>query len=137
LSVVDTIDLLGVPVVATCVGRAEGSAVGVVAAAERRFAAPHARFRLAEPSSSVTGNAAGLHHWAQHHQAQLDRFVERLAQATGRPGEHIEADLDAGTWLSAQEAVNYGLVDQIWQPGRDRGWEEAPRQPLGFGRPAE
>jgi ATP-dependent Clp protease protease subunit len=135
LSVMDTIDLLGVPVTVTCVGRAEGSAVGVVAAAERRFAAPHARFHLAEPSSSVTGSAADLHHWAQHHQVQLERFVERMAQATGRNGEHIEADMAAGRWLSAEEAVEYGLVDQIWQSGRDRRVDPRPRPPLGFGRP--
>ncbi len=72
-----TIDLLGVPVETVCVGRAEGSAVGVVAAAPRRQAARHARFRLSEPTSSVAGRAAELDAWAEHHQAQLARFAER------------------------------------------------------------
>ncbi|MDQ2728070.1 MAG: ATP-dependent Clp protease proteolytic subunit [Actinomycetota bacterium] len=126
-SVIDTIDLLGVPVETVCVGRAEGSAVGVVAAAPSRQAARHARFRLSEPSSSVAGRAVELAAWAEHHQAQLARFVERLAAATGRAGEHVEADLSVGRWLDAPAAVSYGLVDRLWEPGtRDR-------RSLGFG----
>lgn len=125
-TVIDTIDLLGVPVETVCVGRVEGAAVGVVAAAPRRQAARHARFRLSEPTSSVAGRAAELEAWAEHHQAQLARFVERLALATGRPAEHVEADLSIGRWLDAPGAVRYGLVDGLWEPGA------SPRLPLGF-----
>lgn len=125
-AVIDTIDVLGVPVEAVCVGRAEGSAVGVVAAAPLRRAARHARFRLSEPASSVAGRAAELEAWAEHHQAQLARFVEGLADATGRPGEHIEADLSAGRWLDAPAAVSYGLVDGLWEP------EDPRRRSFGF-----
>ncbi len=128
-ALIDTIDLLGVPVEAVCVGRAEGSAVGVLAAAPKRSAAPHARMRLAEPESSVSGRPAEIVDWAAHHQAQLTRFAERLAQATLRPLEHVEADLAAGRWLSATEAVDYGLVDGIWTPHPSEG----TRRPFGFG----
>ena len=126
-TVIDTIDLLGVPVETICVGRVEGSAVGVVAAAPRRQAARHARFRLGEPTSSVAGRAAELEAWAEHHQAQLARFVDRLAEATGRPAEHVEADLSTGRWLDAPGAVSYGLVDGLWEPG------SSSRRSLGYG----
>lgn len=135
-TLIDTIELLGVPVHATCVGRAEGAAVGVVAAAARRLAAPHCHFRLGEPTSSASGSAAQLERWSEHRRDQLARFVAILARATGRPGEHIEADLAVGRWLSADEAVAYGLVDQIWRPGSGRPPSTAPRSPLGF-RPPE
>lgn len=134
-SVMDTIDLLGVPVHATCVGRAEGPAVGVVAVAERRRAAPHARFRLCEPRSSFEGRAADLERWARHRQAQLAGFVARLAEATGRPGEHLEADLCSGRYLDATEAVSYRLVDEVWQPSRSGRSRDAMRGPLGFRPP--
>jgi ATP-dependent Clp protease, protease subunit len=117
MSIIDTMDLLGVPVHVTCLGRAEGAAVGVVAAGARRVAAPHAQFHLTEPEVSVSGNASQLAAWAEQHRAELDRFVKRLAQATGRPVEHVEADLAMGRWLGAEDALRYGLVDEIWRPG--------------------
>lgn len=113
---IDTIDLLGVRVEAVCVGRAEGAAVGVVAAAPRRLAARHARFRLSEPPSRVAGRASEIEAQSDHRQRLLADFVARLAKATGRPFEHVEADVTAGRWLDAPEAVAYGLVDGIWEP---------------------
>jgi ATP-dependent Clp protease, protease subunit len=139
LSLIDTMDLLGVPVHVTCLGRAEGAAVGVVAAGTRRVAAPHAQFHLSEPEVSVSGNASQLTAWAEHHRVELERFVQRLALATGRPAEHLEADLSLGRWLDSEEALRYGLVDEIWGPGRGPGPRSGgpptagPQRPFGFG----
>jgi ATP-dependent Clp protease protease subunit len=139
MSLIDTMDLLGVPVHVTCLGRAEGAAVGVVAAGARRVASPHAQFHLSEPEVSVSGNASQLAAWAEHHRVELERFVERLALATGRPAEHLEADLSLGRWLDAEEALHYGLVDEIWGPARGPGPRSndpptaGPRHPFGFG----
>jgi len=114
LALIDTMDLLGVPVHVTCLGRAEGSAVGVVAAGSRRSAAPHAQFHLSEPEVSFSGNAGQLAAWADHHGREQERFARRLCQATGRPLEHIEADLSQGRWLDAEGARRYGLIDEVW-----------------------
>jgi ATP-dependent Clp protease protease subunit len=139
MSLIDTMDLLGVPVHVTCLGRAEGAAVGVVAAGARRVAAPHAQFHLSEPEVSVSGNASQLAAWAEHHRVELERFVQRLALATGRPAEHLEADLSLGRWLDAEEALRYGLVDEIWGPARGQGPRSTdpptagPQRPFGFG----
>ena len=116
-TVIDTIDLVGVPVHTVCLGRAEGPALGVVAAGTHRAATPHARFRFREPHASVAGTAADLEHWAHHHQQQLARFVERLVEATGQPAEHIEADLAAGRYLDAEQALHYHLIDEVLRPG--------------------
>ena len=86
MSLIDTMDLLGVPVYVTCLGRAEGAAVGVVAAGARRVAAPHAQFHLTEPEVSVSGNANQLAAWAEHHRVELERFVQRLARGNRAPG---------------------------------------------------
>jgi ATP-dependent Clp protease protease subunit len=120
MALVDTIDLMGVPVHVDCLGRVEGAAVAVVAAGSWRAAAPHARFRLCEPGGSASGNADQLAAWAERHRCELDQFIARLARATGRHPEHVEADLSLGRWLGAQEAVAYGLVDEVWQTGAQR-----------------
>jgi ATP-dependent Clp protease, protease subunit len=139
LALIDTMDLLGVPVHVTCLGRAEGAAVGVVAAGVKRVAAPHAQFHLCEPEVTASGNASQLAAWAEHHRAQLERFVQRIADATRRPAEHIEADLSLGRWLDAEQALSYGLVDEVWAPPGQRAGgpaappEAGPGRPFGFG----
>jgi ATP-dependent Clp protease protease subunit len=127
-TVIDTVDLLRAPVEAVCVGRAEGSAVAVVAAAPHRLAAPHARFFLKAPDATVSGRAAEIEASAAQHSAELALLVERLAASTRRPAEHLEADLAAGRWLTAEQAVAYGVVDGIWGSGPG----DHPSRPLGF-----
>jgi ATP-dependent Clp protease, protease subunit len=133
--VVDVIDLLGVPVHATCLGRAEGPAAAVVAVADNRFCAPHARFRLCEPVSEAHGIAVDMRRFADQQKLQLARFVARIAEATGRPVEHVEADVASGRFLDAHEALEYGLVDEIWTPTRNQGDADRDRGPLGFQAP--
>jgi ATP-dependent Clp protease, protease subunit len=128
--VIDVIDLLGVPVHTTCLGRAEGAGVGVVAVSDHRFCSPHARFRLSEPVAEAHGRAQDMLRFAEQQRSQLDRFVTRLAGATGRPHEHVEADLASGLYLEAAQALEYGLVDEIWTPTRTAGPDN--REPLGF-----
>ena len=130
-TIIDVVDLLGVPVHATCLGRAEGPAAAVVAVCDRRMAAPHATFRLCEPATQAEGRASDVQRFAQQQRRQLERFVLRLVDATGRPAEHVEADVSAGRFLTAHEALEYGLVDDIWTPTRDKA-READRGTLGF-----
>ncbi len=117
LMVIDVIDLLGVPVRARCV-RAENAAVGIVAVAPHRSATPHARFRLGLPDVAFAGGATDVERNAREHQRTVEVFVNRLASATGRPFERVEADLERGAWLDAEEALAYGLIDEIERPGR-------------------
>ena len=112
--VMDTVDLLGVPVHTVCLGRAEGPAVGVVAVGERRSVSRHGRFRLQMPSAVYEGPQRQVEDWARQSRLQEDRFVARLADALDRPTGEVAADLEAGRYLDADAAIAYGLVDEIW-----------------------
>ena len=56
--------------------------------------------------------------------------MTRVANATERPFEHVEADLDRSRWLDADEALAYGLIDEIER--REPGGREEPRPRFGF-----
>ena len=128
--VIDVIDLLGVDVIATCVGQAAGPALGPLAVSHHRRATPHARFRLQGPVGEMTGHARDLDAWATHHRAQVDRFCERLAAAVRRPVDVVADDLASGRFLDAAQAVDYGLVDEVC--GRNARIYPMPGPPLGF-----
>jgi ATP-dependent Clp protease protease subunit len=112
-SVVDVIDVLGVPVNVTCLGRVEGSAVLVAAVCSRRLAMEHTRFRLNDPDVSFEARASHLQPVVDFHRQSYDRYHERLAHAVGRPPQAVAEACEAARYLSAQEAVSFGLVDDI------------------------
>ena len=112
-TLIDVIDLLGVPVNVVCAGRVEGAAIGVLTAGTRRTALPHTRFRLTDPELEISGRASELGALLDHHTARLDRLHEWVALSTGRPVADVAADFRAGRCLDATEAVRYRLVDEI------------------------
>jgi ATP-dependent Clp protease protease subunit len=117
LPLVDALDLMGVPVHATCVGTLTGAAVALLAVADRRSAGPHVILQLSEPRTlgGIPGREMEVR--AAEHAARLRALQERLAEACRRPVEEIAADMRAGRLLTAQEAVAYGLVDDA-EPAR-------------------
>jgi ATP-dependent Clp protease protease subunit len=114
LALVDTIDSLRVPVHAVATSEVGGAAVGVYAAAGRRLALPHARFRLAEPRvAGIAGTADQVAAAAGHHLRALEDLVVRVAGATGQPRSRVEDDFSTGRLLDAEQARAYGLVHEI------------------------
>jgi ATP-dependent Clp protease protease subunit len=113
LAVMDVIDLVSAPVEATCIGRVEGAAVGVLAVADHRLIGAHARVRMIEPSAEIAGRASDLALMSATFEGQLEQFHARLATAVGRPLEHVEADARVGRYFDAEQARAYGLVDAV------------------------
>jgi ATP-dependent Clp protease protease subunit len=88
--------------------------LAVLAAAERRSAYRHARFKLAEPrSAGLTGTADEVAAAAGQHLRELEEVVLRLVAVTGQTRSRIEDDLSSGRVLSAAEARDYGLIDAV------------------------
>jgi ATP-dependent Clp protease, protease subunit len=110
---IDTIDSLGVAVNGTAAGTVGGTMVGVLAACRRRRIGALGHIHLREPRAEFTGVASELHRQAADMQERVESFVRRIAEATGRPFEHVEADLRSGLHLDAAGAVSYGLADEI------------------------
>jgi ATP-dependent Clp protease, protease subunit len=131
LSLMDVIDLLGVAVRVTALGAVGGPAVGVLALGHHRMATPHARFALAEPTTSFEGPARNVEQWAEDRRARWRLFCTRLAEAVGRETEAVVEDFDAGRYLGADEALSYGLIDEITRP--DPGVVALRPRPVGFG----
>ena len=113
LAVMDVIDLLGVPVHATCVGRVEGPCCGVLAVCDHRRASMNTRFRLGAPRERFEGTVRDAAAQLEQLQARVARFVARLAGATGWPVERVADDVAAGRYLGADEALRYGLIDEV------------------------
>ncbi len=112
-TLVDVIDLLGVPVNIVCSGRVEGAAVGLLTTAGRRTALAHARFRLTDPEVEISGRASEIGALLDHHKARLELLHERVATSTGRPLREVTADYLGGRSLDAVEALRYRLIDEI------------------------
>jgi ATP-dependent Clp protease protease subunit len=111
LTLVDALDLVGVPVHASSLGTLSGPAVAVLAVADRRVAGAHAVVRLCEPRAPHGVPGHEVEAWAAEHARQLRRLQERLAAACGRSVDEVAADMRAGRLLDAEEARAYGLVD--------------------------
>lgn len=131
LALMDVIDLCGVPVHGTGLGLVAGPAVGVLAVCARRTLSPHARLRLVEPRANARGSATELQALAQSHLDQWTAFCRRLSAATGQAAARVREDAAAGRFFSAEEALAYGLVDEVAAP--DANLLRLPGRRIGFG----
>jgi ATP-dependent Clp protease protease subunit len=130
LALVDVVDLLGVPVHGHCVGRVAGPSLAVLAVAHRRTIAPHGSLLLVEPSVELRGSARQLEQSAAAHLDSWEAWCRRLSEATGQPMARIREDAARGRGFSADEAVAYGLVDEVVRP--EARLYRLPGRPFGF-----
>jgi len=113
LTVIDVIDLLAVPVHATCLGRADGPVVGVLAVADHRAAAPHAHLRFDAPSTAVSGRVGDVVTAAAALRRRRADFCTRVARAAGQTPAWVDAALHERRAFVPIEAVRAGLIDEI------------------------
>jgi ATP-dependent Clp protease protease subunit len=138
LTLMDVVELLGVPVRALCLGQVGEGAIGVAAVCARRTALPNTRFALREPASGAPSpvHVRNVAQWAELRADERDRFCARVAAAAGRPVDAVRDDFVRGRYLSAADAVSYGLIDEVCGPGADvRKLPDSPSQPMGFQPP--
>ncbi len=90
-----------------------GALIYAAAQKENRYALPNTRFLLHEPRGGVGGQASDVEIQVREIVRMRERLNKIFAEATGQPLEKIQKDTDRDYWMSAQEAVDYGLVGAI------------------------
>jgi ATP-dependent Clp protease, protease subunit len=115
LAVYDTMKYIKPAVSTFCFGQAASAAAVLLGAGAKgkRFALPHARVLLHQPWGGVGGQASDIEIQAREILRMKDMLNDMLAQDTGQSVERITKDTDRDFIISAAEAVEYGLIDEV------------------------
>jgi len=117
MAIYDTIQFMKAPVNTICMGMAASMGAFLLAAGRKgkRSALPHARIMIHQPSGGTQGTAADIEIQAREILYLRQKLNELLAHHTGQPLEKIESDIDRDRFMSAEEAVTYGIIDKVIQ----------------------
>ena len=115
LAIYDTMQFIKPAVSTLCMGIAASMGAFLLAAGEKgkRFALPNARVMIHQPSGGAQGQASDIEIQAKEILYLRERLNGILADKTGQPLERIERDTDRDTFMSAEDAVSYGLIDKV------------------------
>ena len=115
LAIFDTMNYIKCDVATTCIGMAASMGAFLLAAGEKgkRYALPNAEVMIHQPLGGARGQATDIKIAADHILRTRDRLNRILAERTGKPLETIAADTERDNFMTAQEALEYGLIDSI------------------------
>lgn len=115
LAIYDTMQFLKSPVNTICMGLAASMGAFLLASGHggKRSALPHSRIMIHQPSGGYQGTAADIEIQAKEILYLRSKMNELMATHTGRPLEQIERDVDRDRFMSAEEAKEYGIIDNI------------------------
>jgi ATP-dependent Clp protease protease subunit len=115
LAIYDTMQFIRPPVATLCVGQAAsaGSLLLCAGEPEMRYALPHARIMVHQPSGGFQGQASDIERHAQEILAVRQRLNEIYAKHTGQPVEVIAEALERDNFMTAESAKRFGLIDKV------------------------
>jgi len=115
LAILDTMNHIQPNVSTVCVGMAASMAAVLLSAGQKgkRFALPNAEVMIHQPSGGAEGMAADIEITAKQILKLRERLNKILAKNTGQKVEKIAADVDRDFFMTAEEAVKYGIVDKV------------------------
>jgi ATP-dependent Clp protease protease subunit len=115
LAIYDTMQFVPCDVSTVCMGLAASMGQFLLCAGHpgKRFALPHSRILMHQPSGQAQGQAADIAIQAEQIIYLKRMMAERIAFHTGQPVERIEADSDRDRWFTAEEAKDYGFIDAV------------------------
>ncbi len=115
LAIYDTMQYVKADVATICVGLAASMGQFLLCSGTpgKRYALPHSRILMHQPSGQMQGQAADIAIQAEQIIYLKRMMAERIAFHTGQPVERIEADSDRDRWFTAEEARDYGFIDQV------------------------
>ncbi len=115
LAIYDTMQYVRCDVATICLGLAASMGQFLLCAGQpgKRYALPHSRILMHQPSGQMQGQAADIAIQAEQIVYLKRMMAERISFHTGQPVERIEADSDRDRWFTAEEARSYGFIDQV------------------------
>lgn len=115
LAIIDTMEYISSPITTQCVGMAASMGAVILSAGEKghRFALPHSRVMIHQPLGGAHGQASDILIEAEQIKILKDELCGILATNSGQPFEKVIEDCDRDHWMIAQEAKEYGLIDDI------------------------
>ena len=115
LAIYDTMQLIGAQVNTVCTGMAASMAAVLLAAGAngKRSALPHSRVMIHQPMGGTQGQASDIEITAREIAKLKDELYDILAIHTGRKKSQIAKDADRDFWMSAKEALDYGMIDEV------------------------
>ena len=118
MAIYDTMQYIKAPVRTVCVGLAASMGAFLLMAGEKgkRMALPHAEVMIHQPSGGAQGQATDVSIRAEWLIRTKKKMNQMMADMTGQSVEKVSADAERDYFMSAQEAMNYGIVDQIFDP---------------------
>ena len=126
LAIYDTMQFIRPNVSTLCIGQAASMGALLLAGGEagKRFCLPHSRTMIHQPLGGYQGQATDIEIHAKEILLVRDRLNRILAKHTGQPLETIEQDTERDNFMSGEESVNYGLIDEVLMQ-RPRGVEDS------------
>ena len=121
MAIYDTMNFIKCDVSTICMGMAAsmGSFLLAGGAKGKRMALPNAEIMIHQPMGGAQGQATEIQIAAEHILQTKKRLNRILSENTGKPLEVIERDTDRDNWLTAEEAVEYGLIDAVFDKKRE------------------
>lgn len=113
----DTMQYIKADVQTICMGMAASMGAFILAAGTKgkRYMLPNAEVMIHQPLGQVSGQASDINIMAEHILRMKKRLNQILSERTGQPYEVIERDTDRDFWMSAEEAKEYGIIDEIME----------------------
>jgi len=115
LAIVDTMNLVRCPVSTMCIGQASSMGAVLLAMGEKgqRYALPHSRIMIHQPLGGARGQATDIEIQAREIKKVKDTLTDMLVTATGQERDRLAADIERDFYLSANEAKEYGVIDEV------------------------
>ena len=118
MAIFDTMNYIKCPVRTVCVGLAASMGAFLLMAGEKgkRLALPNSEVMIHQPSGGAQGQATDVRIQAEWLLKTKQKMNRLMAEMTGKPIEQLELDVERDHFMSAQEALEYGIIDEIYQP---------------------
>ena len=118
MAIYDTMKYVKCDVSTICVGLAASMGAFLLAAGTKgkRFCLPNSEVMIHQPLGGAQGQASDIEITARHIVGTKKKMIKMLSENTGKPIKQVEKDVDRDYYMSATEAVEYGIVDKAYNP---------------------